>query len=221
MVHPTAIKAVSATSMREGMVLYDERGRELWACPNVDSRAGAEAAELVRSGAAREIYDHAGDWVSITAPARFLWLARHEPDVSAAPRIWECWGTGYSPSCAASLSPTHRSVRAPECSSSPTAPGQIECSRSAASIDRFPAGGRLRHRDRRSLGQRRRADRASRGDARGRRWRRHAARAARHRGCAARIVHDRRRLLLAAHGRHRRTFDRPRGAPADALPHRP
>ena len=80
-VHPTAIKAVSATSMREGMVLYDERGRELWACPNVDSRAGAEAAELVRSGAAREIYDHAGDWVSITAPARFLWLARHEPDV--------------------------------------------------------------------------------------------------------------------------------------------
>jgi autoinducer-2 kinase len=76
-----AIKAVSATSMREGMVLYDERGRELWACPNVDSRAGEEAAELVQSGAAREIYEHAGDWVAITAPARFLWLARHESDL--------------------------------------------------------------------------------------------------------------------------------------------
>jgi autoinducer 2 (AI-2) kinase len=81
---PEAVKAVSATSMREGMVLYDARGDEIWACPNVDSRAGAEAGELVRSGAAQEIYDHAGDWVAITAPARFLWIARHEPDVFAA-----------------------------------------------------------------------------------------------------------------------------------------
>jgi autoinducer 2 (AI-2) kinase len=78
-----AVKAVSATSMREGMVLYDDRGREIWACPNVDSRAGEEAAELVRSGAAQEIYEHAGDWVAITAPARFLWIARHQPEVFA------------------------------------------------------------------------------------------------------------------------------------------
>ena len=79
-----AVKAVSATSMREGMVLYDARGREIWACPNVDSRAGEEAAELVRTGAAQEIYDHAGDWVAITAPARFLWIARRDPDVFAS-----------------------------------------------------------------------------------------------------------------------------------------
>jgi autoinducer 2 (AI-2) kinase len=79
-----AVKAVSATSMREGMVLYDARGHETWACPNVDARAGAEAGELVRSGAAQEIYDHAGDWVSITAPARFLWIARNEPEVFAS-----------------------------------------------------------------------------------------------------------------------------------------
>jgi autoinducer 2 (AI-2) kinase len=78
------VKAVSATSMREGMVLYNARGQEIWACPNVDARAGDEAAELVRSGAAREIYEHAGDWVSITAPARFLWIAKHEPDVFAS-----------------------------------------------------------------------------------------------------------------------------------------
>jgi autoinducer-2 kinase len=78
---PGAVRAVSATSMREGMVLYDARGREIWACPNVDSRAGEEAGELVRSGAAQEIYEHAGDWVAITAPARFLWIARHEPEV--------------------------------------------------------------------------------------------------------------------------------------------
>jgi len=78
------VAAVSATSMREGMVLYDARGREIWACPNVDSRAAEEATELIRSGAAQEIYERAGDWVAITAPARFLWIARHEPDVFAS-----------------------------------------------------------------------------------------------------------------------------------------
>jgi autoinducer-2 kinase len=76
-----AVRAVSATSMREGMVLYDKRGQEIWACPNVDGRAGVEATELVHSGAAQDIYERAGDWVSITAPARFLWIARHEPEV--------------------------------------------------------------------------------------------------------------------------------------------
>jgi autoinducer-2 kinase len=73
------VVAVASTSMREGMVLYDAAGREIWACPNVDSRASQQAADLVRSGQARRIYDLAGDWVSITAPARFLWLQRHEP----------------------------------------------------------------------------------------------------------------------------------------------
>jgi autoinducer 2 (AI-2) kinase len=78
------VAAVSTTSMREGMVLYDAAGREIWACPNVDSRAGEEAAELVASGKAEEIYRHAGDWVAITSPARFLWIAKHEPEVFAA-----------------------------------------------------------------------------------------------------------------------------------------
>jgi autoinducer 2 (AI-2) kinase len=81
---PDQVRAVSATSMREGMVLYDGRGDEIWACPNVDSRAVEEAGELVDSGVAQEIYDLAGDWVSITAPARFRWIARHEPEVFGA-----------------------------------------------------------------------------------------------------------------------------------------
>ena len=42
-VRPRRSGRVSATSMREGMVLYDARGREIWACPNVDARAGEEA----------------------------------------------------------------------------------------------------------------------------------------------------------------------------------
>jgi autoinducer 2 (AI-2) kinase len=69
--------------MREGMVLWDAAGRELWACPNVDARAGAEAAELVRRGRAQRIYDTAGDWISITAPARLLWLRAHAPEIHA------------------------------------------------------------------------------------------------------------------------------------------
>jgi autoinducer 2 (AI-2) kinase len=77
---PADVEAVSSTSMREGMVLYDAAGNEIWACPNVDSRAAAEATELVSSGRARRIYEQGGDWVSITSPARFLWIAAHEPD---------------------------------------------------------------------------------------------------------------------------------------------
>ncbi len=75
------IKSVSATSMREGMVLYDENGREVWACPNADSRAPEESTNLIKSGAAEKIYFTAGDWVSITSPPRFLWIKRHEPEV--------------------------------------------------------------------------------------------------------------------------------------------
>jgi autoinducer 2 (AI-2) kinase len=78
------IAAVSSTSMREGMVLYDDAGREIWACPNVDSRASDEADELVRSGAARRIFERGGDWVSITSPGRFLWIREHQPELFAA-----------------------------------------------------------------------------------------------------------------------------------------
>jgi autoinducer-2 kinase len=77
---PSDVAAVSSTSMREGMVLYDAGGREIWACPNVDSRAAAEAIELVTSGRARQIFEQGGDWVSITSPARFLWIRAHEPE---------------------------------------------------------------------------------------------------------------------------------------------
>ena len=38
------ISAVTSTSMREGIVLYDKDGNEIWAVANVDSRAGGEVA---------------------------------------------------------------------------------------------------------------------------------------------------------------------------------
>jgi autoinducer-2 kinase len=75
------VVAVSSTSMREGMVLYDAGGHEIWACPNVDSRASSQAAELVRTGDARRIFETGGDWVAITSPARFRWIREVQPDV--------------------------------------------------------------------------------------------------------------------------------------------
>ena len=75
------IKAVSASSMREGMVLYDDKGVEIWACPNVDSRARKEAEELVKNGLAEKIYFISGDWVSITSAPRFLWIKKHAPQI--------------------------------------------------------------------------------------------------------------------------------------------
>lgn len=80
---PEAIRAVSTTSMREGIVVYDRDGREIWGCPNIDSRASAEADALVESGAAARIFEIAGDWVSITTPARLKWLAAHRPEILA------------------------------------------------------------------------------------------------------------------------------------------
>ena len=75
------IAAVSAASMREGFVLYDEAGQEIWACPNIDARAGAEAADMIAEGLAAAQYRRGGDWTSITAPARLRWIQRHRPDV--------------------------------------------------------------------------------------------------------------------------------------------
>ncbi len=80
-VGPGGIAAVSSASMREGIVLYDRDGAEIWACPNVDSRAVAEAGLLVSRGDARRIFDTGGDWVSITSPARLLWITAHDPEV--------------------------------------------------------------------------------------------------------------------------------------------
>ena len=80
-IKPSEIKAISTTSMREGSVWFDVDGNALWACPNIDSRAVVEAAELAKDGSAAKIFEIAGDWVSITTAARVRWIARHRPDI--------------------------------------------------------------------------------------------------------------------------------------------
>jgi autoinducer 2 (AI-2) kinase len=80
-IRPEEIRGVSATSMREGMVLYDGAGQEIWACPNVDSRATNEVTQLIKKGFAEKIYPIAGDWLSITSPSRFLWIKKRQPEI--------------------------------------------------------------------------------------------------------------------------------------------
>lgn len=83
---PGEVVAVAASSMREGFVLYDKAGTEIWACPNIDARAGHEAEEMISDGLAERQYRRGGDWTSITAPARLRWIRRHQPEVWARAR---------------------------------------------------------------------------------------------------------------------------------------
>ncbi len=79
------ILAVSATSMREGIVLYDAEGKELWAVANVDARAAAEVKELKSafSGLEEEFYKLSGQTFALGALPRILWLKKHHPDIYA------------------------------------------------------------------------------------------------------------------------------------------
>ena len=80
----SAIRAVSTCSMREGIVLYDKTGHPIWACANVDARAGDEVAELktIHDGQfEQEVYSRSGQTLALSAIPRLLWLAHHRPDI--------------------------------------------------------------------------------------------------------------------------------------------
>lgn len=81
----SAIRAVSATSMREGIVLWDKDGRELWACANVDSRASDEVRALNAANPSfeRDAYAVSGQTFALGAIPRLKWIERHLPDVHA------------------------------------------------------------------------------------------------------------------------------------------
>lgn len=77
------IIALSTTSMREGIVLYDHEGREIWACANVDARAGQEVSELIaiRPNIERDIYSISGQTFALGALPRMLWVKNNLPEV--------------------------------------------------------------------------------------------------------------------------------------------
>ena len=79
------IMAVSATSMREGIVLYDAEGKELWAVANVDARAADEVKYLKENfeGIEEEFYALSGQTFALGALPRILWLKNNEPETYA------------------------------------------------------------------------------------------------------------------------------------------
>lgn len=83
------IAAVSATSMREAIVLYDSAGREVWSVANVDSRASAEVAALKARGPdfEREFYEVSGETFALGALPRLEWLRKHRPEIFAKARV--------------------------------------------------------------------------------------------------------------------------------------
>lgn len=77
------IIAVSASSMREGIVVYDKDKNELWGVANVDSRAGAEVAQLKREHPTMEcdFYKSSGQTFALSAAPRLLWLKNNQPSL--------------------------------------------------------------------------------------------------------------------------------------------
>lgn len=82
-VKPEEILAVSATSMREGIVLYDSEGKELWAVANVDARASGEVKFLKENfvGLEEEFYALSGQTFALGALPRLLWLKNNRPEL--------------------------------------------------------------------------------------------------------------------------------------------
>ncbi len=77
------IAAVSTTCMREGILLYDKEGKEIWACANVDARSNDEVGELIRMDPEleKEIYRKSGQTYALGALPRLLWVKNKMPEI--------------------------------------------------------------------------------------------------------------------------------------------
>jgi autoinducer 2 (AI-2) kinase len=77
------IAGISTTCMREGIVLYDSEGNELWACANVDARSTDEVYQLKKLDPSleRELYMKSGQTFALGTLPRLLWVKNKLPDV--------------------------------------------------------------------------------------------------------------------------------------------
>ncbi len=77
------IIAVSTTCMREGIVLYDENLKEIWACANVDARSTDEVISLSKNNPSLELklYHITGQSFALDALPRLLWVKNKMPQI--------------------------------------------------------------------------------------------------------------------------------------------
>jgi autoinducer 2 (AI-2) kinase len=82
-IRPNEILAVTASSMREGIILYDKEGNELWGVANVDARASREVEELksLSPTIEEEFYKESGQTFALGALPRLLWVKRYRPKI--------------------------------------------------------------------------------------------------------------------------------------------
>jgi autoinducer 2 (AI-2) kinase len=82
-IDPAAILAVSASSMREAIVVYDADGNPLWGVANVDARAASEVKALHETFAQMEAEDYriSGQTFALGALPRLMWLKQHRPEL--------------------------------------------------------------------------------------------------------------------------------------------
>ena len=77
------VLGVSSTSQREGLVVLDKEGTELYAGPNRDFRAAMEGI-FVSNGYGDEIYRRSGHYPSgLFGVARLLWFKKNKPELFA------------------------------------------------------------------------------------------------------------------------------------------
>ncbi|MGV6987438.1 autoinducer-2 kinase [Testudinibacter sp. P80/BLE/0925] len=80
---PEQLISISTCSMREGIVLYDDKKQPIWACGNVDARAIEEVRYLksLNNGTfEQQVYEISGQTLALSALPRLLWLANHRPE---------------------------------------------------------------------------------------------------------------------------------------------
>ena len=82
-IDPHSIAGISTTCMREGILLYDAQGQEIWACANVDARSVDEVSQLIALDAdlERELYRISGQTFALGALPRLLWVKNKMPEV--------------------------------------------------------------------------------------------------------------------------------------------
>lgn len=79
-----SIVSVSSCSMREGIVVYDHQQNPIWACANVDARAGKQVVQLksLQDDCFEEnTYHKTGQTLALGAIARLKWLQDNRPDI--------------------------------------------------------------------------------------------------------------------------------------------
>ena len=77
------ILALSSSSMREGIILYDKDGNELWGVANVDARASDEVKYLKENFIEIEekFYEISGQTFALGALPRILWLKNNRAEL--------------------------------------------------------------------------------------------------------------------------------------------